>query len=278
MKKRYMLATLLLLAGTAVAGKKQEAKKHIDKATAFHKDGKFAEALVELDAAYKLDPKPDLLFAIGQVHSKLGDCDKATEYFKKFGKAKKSKQIDKVVDEAIASCTPAAPPDALIAPASNPTPTPTPEPTPTPTPTPTPEPTPTPTLTPTPEPTPTLTPTPTPTPIAQPHRRHWYQDKIGDALVGVGLVASVGAIIEYSSATSDLDAAEKAPNIDGYHSNVNSAHDARTISVVLGVGGVALIAGGVIHYVVSGKGGGEQPAVTAAPLPGGAVFTYSRGF
>ena len=85
---RTALAALALLAGSAAAGpKQQEAKRHIDKATKLHKDGKFADALVELDAAYKLDPKPDLLFAIGQIHSKLGQCTEATDYFQKFGKA-----------------------------------------------------------------------------------------------------------------------------------------------------------------------------------------------
>src|SRR5512135_3446295 len=113
---RYALASLALLAGSAVAGPKQEAKKHVDKATKLHKEGKFAEALVELQAAYKLEPKQtDLLFAIGQVHSKLGQCTEATEYFQKFGKAKHSKQVDAVVDEAIKACKPAdAAPDALV--------------------------------------------------------------------------------------------------------------------------------------------------------------------
>src|SRR5205085_516015 len=77
-------------------------------------------------------------------------------------------------------------------------------------------------------------PPPPPAPIAH---HHWYQDKIGDALVVVGAGAFIGGLIEYHAATSDLDDAEHAPSISGYDSKVSSAHGARTVSVVLGVGG-----------------------------------------
>src|SRR5438132_6705531 len=109
MTKTTIALFVLAASAPALAGPKQEAKKHVDKATKLHKEGKFADALVELNAAYKLDPKPDLLFAIGQMHSKLGQCTEATESFQKFGKAKHDKQVDQVVDEAIKACKPPEP-------------------------------------------------------------------------------------------------------------------------------------------------------------------------
>jgi tetratricopeptide (TPR) repeat protein len=273
---RTLIATLALVAGTANAGPKQkEAKKHIDKATKLHADGKYDEALVELQAAYKLDPKPDLLFAIGQVHAKLGQCNEATENFKKFAKAKKKKEIEAVVEEAIKECKPADAP-----PPPEPTPTPTPTPTPSVTTSPTPEPTPTPTPTPEPTPPPDLTPAPAPIvqqpPPPPPSAHHWYQDKVGDALVVGGAVGIIGGIVEYQAAKSDLDSAESATSLAGYRSQVDSAHSARTVSVVLGVGGLVLVGGGVIHYVISGRA--EPSGVAAAPTKGGAMITWSGGF
>jgi hypothetical protein len=274
---RYLLATLALVAGTAAAGpKQQQAKKHIEKATQLHGEGKFDEALVELNAAYKLDPKPDLLFAIGQVHSKMGHCTEAAEYFHKFAKAKKKKDIDNVVEEAIKECHPA---DAVMAPTPTPEPTPTPTPNVTPSPTPTPEPTPTPTPTP---PPPDLTPTPAPIveqppPPPPPSTHHFYQDKLGDALVIIGVGAIAVGVIEYQAAKGNLDDAEKAPTLADYNSKLDSAHSARTASVVLGVGGIVLVGGGVIHYMMTGKSG-ETSGVAAAPTRGGALITWSGGF
>src|SRR5436309_378321 len=84
-----LLLALTLVSVNALAGPKhKEAKRHVDRATKLHKEGKFEDALVELNAAYKLDPQVDLLFAIGQMHSKLGQCDDAATAFKGFAKKK----------------------------------------------------------------------------------------------------------------------------------------------------------------------------------------------
>jgi outer membrane biosynthesis protein TonB len=141
---------------------------------------------------------------------------------------------------------------------------------------------------PAPPPTPPPTPPPEPTPpspivvapppvVPPPARHHWYQDKIGDAMVGIGGLAIIGGIIEYSSATSDLDSAEKASTISGYDSKLDEAHSARTMSLAFGIGGVVLVGGGIIHYMVTGHSA-EQPAVSAAPTRGGALITWSGGF
>jgi len=104
----HLLLAISLVSATAFAGHKQDAKKHVDKAMKAHAEGKFDVALTELRAAYKLDPQADLLYAMGQVYSKLGRCTDATESFEKFRKAKKNDAtIGKVVDEAIAACKPA---------------------------------------------------------------------------------------------------------------------------------------------------------------------------
>jgi len=282
------IATVAVTAPLALAGPKQEAKKHVAKATQLHKDGKFDEALVELQAAYKLDPKPDLLFAIAQVYAKLGDCQSATEYFEKFGKAnKKSKQIQGVVKEAIAACQP-------IEKAPEPAPPPAPPPTPAeqkpdqdspfaggaaekqppePTPTPTPEPTP--------------SPTPTPAPgggsldahaSVTTHSRPFYTDKLGDVLFLGGVAGTVVGFLMYSGAKSELDSAEASATLADYQNHIDTAHSKRTESVIFfGVGG-ALLVGGILRYTMHHRHDGET-RVGVAPTPhGGGVVTWMGRF
>ena len=283
MTRAISIAFVLALASPAVAGPKQEAKKHVDKATKLHADGKYADALVELKAAYKLDPQPDLLYAIGQVYSKLGDCKEATSHFKQFGaKKKKDKQVQHVVEEAIAACKPAEaaepppPPPPAPPPPEPPPPAPAPAEPPPPAPPPPAPPAPPPPASPV-EPAPRPEPPHAlqePPPPAAAHR-HFYQDKLGDALVIAGAGAAIWGIFEYRGALSDLDSAEKAPSIAQYNSLVDDAHSARTISVVLFAAGAVLIGGGVAHYVI---GGHDESAVAAVPMRGGGLVTWSGGF
>ncbi len=90
----------------------EDAKAHVARATQAHKDGRYDDARVELEAAYALTPKPELLYALGQVHAKLGRCGDATAYFQRFVATQHDPQVAKVVDQAIAACKPAAPPPA----------------------------------------------------------------------------------------------------------------------------------------------------------------------
>src|SRR6185312_4645276 len=128
---------LVVSASTVLAAPKpkEEAKRRIDRAAALHKEGKYDDALAELEAAYKLDPQVDLLFAIGQVYAKLGRCDEARGEFEQFAAKKKTKQASQIVEQAIAACIPKAPPVPPPVEAA-PAPTPAPEPTPAPAPTP----------------------------------------------------------------------------------------------------------------------------------------------
>src|SRR5437867_9257716 len=74
----------LFAPATALAGDKEDARAHVARATQAHKEARFEDALVELEAAYQLDPKPDLLYAIGQVDAKLGRCDEAIDHYRRF--------------------------------------------------------------------------------------------------------------------------------------------------------------------------------------------------
>ncbi|MGE5185589.1 MAG: tetratricopeptide repeat protein [Acidobacteriota bacterium] len=80
-----LVAALLLAATTA------RAEDHIDpptdrlaRARAAYDRGDFVHARDELLAAYQLDPRPALLFALGQVELNLGHYQQAIAYYERF--------------------------------------------------------------------------------------------------------------------------------------------------------------------------------------------------
>ena len=84
---RKLLAITVCLAvstTSAFADSATEAKQHYELASAAHKAGKFRDALNELMLAYALEPKPELLYAIAQVHVKLGQCPQAITFYERF--------------------------------------------------------------------------------------------------------------------------------------------------------------------------------------------------
>jgi hypothetical protein len=276
-----LFVVLLLAPGSAFAGKKEEAKAHITKATKAHKEGHFEEARVELEAAYALDPNPDLLYALGQVSAKLGKCGEATTYFKRFGATQKDPKVAKVVDQAVAACKPASEPAANPSPSSGTAPS-----------SDTPPPPPDRSTPPGDKPSPSMDKPPPVAPRSQPfapaatapvatgQRSPWYKDKLGDGLVLGGIVATVIGIVEYSGALSDLDTAENrmsTTTLARYNELVDSAHGKRTASIVLFGAGGALITGGIVHYVLHGRTT-ESHAIGVAPARGGGVVSYEGSF
>jgi tetratricopeptide (TPR) repeat protein len=211
--KHLLVIALLALPVVAFAGpkEKEEAQKHVTKATEAHQAGKYDVALTELQAAYALDPQPDLLYAIGQVHVKLGKCDEAVASYEKFLATNPPKDAATSAKEAIDTCKAQAAP-------------PPPEPTP-----------------------PPPEPTPPPAPPPQPEGAKF--DKVGSAIIGAGVVSMVVGIVFYSSAVSTLDDAEMAATYNEHDDLVGSAQTKRNVSLVFGGLGVAAVGVGVWHYM-----------------------------
>jgi tetratricopeptide (TPR) repeat protein len=306
-QRALVVAALAIAPATAFAGRKDDAKAHVAKATRAHTDGRFDDARVELEAAYALDPRPDLLYALGQVHAKLGNCVEAKRYFKRFVAGQSDPQIARIVDQAIAACKPATvpepqppspsvseripepdrppadrPPEDSSPPSSGP-------------------PSDRPARPSSPPPSTDLPPpgsppaqdrlsaaTRHPSPFARTRtaraeaapRRPWYTDALGDALVLGGVAATVVGLVEYRSALSDLDAAEdhaSTTSLARYHELVDDARGKRTTSIVLVGAGGALIAAGIVRYVLR-EDRTEVRTVGVAPARGGGVVTYEGSF
>jgi tetratricopeptide (TPR) repeat protein len=84
----------------------------LERATALHAAGKYAEALPELQLAYALDPQPDLLYAIGQVEVKLGHCPRAVLFYERFLATSPPAGPASAATEAIETCRTRPPPPA----------------------------------------------------------------------------------------------------------------------------------------------------------------------
>ena len=258
---RTLLVFLLLAPAAAHADAKSEAKAHIDKATTFHGEGKFKEALEQLTLAYALDPKPELLYAIGQVHVQLGNCTQAISFYERFLSTKPAAGPTAAAKEAIQTCKNAPPPEV--------------------------KPDPEPEVKPEVKPDPVPVKDPEPMPQQPPRNEEptsggkpWYKDVIGGALVGSGIVAGVLGVVFYQQMNGKLDDAEdrnKAPTIDAHNKLRDEASSKRTLAIGFGVGGVALIGAGVARYMLRDNGErGNKVAIT--PTSDGGLITVMGRF
>ena len=262
--QRLVVIALAIAPAAALAGNKDDARSHVAKATRAHKDGRYAEARVELAAAYALDPRPDLLYALGQVEAKLGNCRDAINHYRRFAATQSDPQVVRVVDQAIAACKSPESADAADPATTARTSRPS---------------TPAPGGAPSEAAAANAAAAPVaPSPVGA-QRSPWYRDSVGDALVAGGVIAALVGLVEYRSALSDVDAAGdrgSTTTLDRYHELVDSAHRKRTMSIVLAGAGSALIGAGIVRFVLHREA--TEVRVGVAPAHGGGMVTYAGSF
>jgi tetratricopeptide (TPR) repeat protein len=78
------LAITALLVATPAAADPDTVDDHLAKVRALYDKGDFARARDELLAAYRVEPRPELLFALGQVELNLGHFRAAIERYEQF--------------------------------------------------------------------------------------------------------------------------------------------------------------------------------------------------
>jgi tetratricopeptide (TPR) repeat protein len=249
---RAMAAAAALLAtpGLAAADAKAEARPHIERASSLHAAGKYSEALKELTLAYALDPQPQLLYAIAQVHVKLGDCDSAIAFYQRFLSTNPDASDAAIARQAIARCASQIPRSAEPSPPVEPRVQPR-------------------------SVEPAAPPEPAPAPAATapdaPHGHDW----LGWTLTTAGVAAGIGGGLVYLDAVSTRNSADHAPSYTDYANRIHDAHDKQTISLVVFGGAAALAAGGLIHLVLHDSG---EHSVAIIPARGGAVAAWAARF
>lgn len=278
------VALALAAPGIADAAPKQNAKVHLDRATKAHKAGDLDKALTELQAAYAIDPQPQILYALGQIYTKLGRCSEASDAYLRFLALAKDTDAStaQVVKQAIEACKPSGgaggaggttpPKEPATPPAS---------------------------ATDTEEPPPGMgQPAPAkPAQAAPPKQvalqrdpgaqqpppeeprgtKPWYRDVLGDVLVVGGVTSLVLGGLAYRAARIDLDNAEQAMSHDRYDELVDAGKTKRLVGVAFAGGGAVLITAGVLRFALRDKHT-EVRRVGLAPARGGGLLTWTRSF
>src|SRR6516162_8738898 len=81
----FALALSLALAAPAGAqSMKKGAKAYFEKGASEYNLGHFAEAIVQFEKAYEIDPAPILLFNIGQCHRQTGNKERAAFFYRRY--------------------------------------------------------------------------------------------------------------------------------------------------------------------------------------------------
>jgi tetratricopeptide (TPR) repeat protein len=253
--------------GTAPA-----ARPFLDAGAAAYRAGDYETAARELERAYRIDPKPAVLYALAQALRQGGRCPEAITAYRRYLATGPNDAQATAAKNGITLCERAG--------ASTPTPTPTPV-----------EPPPDgsgdtgagagdgdkPPGSPEAGPSPTATPAPgsaSGAPIDAPRPRRWYADPLGGALVAGGAASlAVGAVFLVRSSGS-RDAADEAVFRDDFVELLDTATRQRRIGIV-GLGlGAALVAGGVVRYVTL-RGRDDLPRA-ALVVGAGAIAVRGR--
>lgn len=248
----------------ADANPKQEAKEHIERATKAHKAGDLEKALKELLAAYGLDPQPQLLYAIGQIHTKLGQCSDASDAYLRFLASGTDARTAQVVKQAIDACKPAATAEPAPDTEEPPLPAGKAEP-----------------AKPPPAPPPKqaaearLPEAPPPPPPGG--GTPWYRDVLGGVLVLGGLTSIALGGLAYRAAVTDLDTAEAAPDHQQYTKLIEGAETKRLAGVALVSGGVVFVTAGILRFMLRDNRA-ESRRVGIAPARSGGLVTWTRSF
>lgn len=227
------LASISLLLGLTTFARAdspvEQAKAHLAVAQRMFAVQQYDKAIVELQQAYVLDPKPEYLYAIAQAFRLAGDCTKAIRAYEQYLKtnpvaaeaAKARANIERCKTEPPPPNAPPPPPDpppAVVVPPPPPVP---------------------------------------PPPAREPDTASWTRDYFGHALVGGGVVLGVVGTAMFVGGGSTIDSINSSPTYDIYASR-QADLDGAKLRQRLGVGamitGGLLVLGGVVHYRISSGG------------------------
>jgi len=95
---KWLVIAALLVATRAGA---ETVDDHLAKVRELYDAGDFIHARDELLAAYQLEARPDLLFALGQVELNLGHFEKAIDYYEQFIATAPSAEQAALAEQAI---------------------------------------------------------------------------------------------------------------------------------------------------------------------------------
>jgi hypothetical protein len=217
-------------ASTAAADEASPATAVYQRGVAAYGAHDYEAAVTLFKDAYALDPRPEVLFAWAQAERLSGDCESAIALYKKFLDGNPPPVQAEAAKIPLERCERSLPPKVVESPPPAPAP---------------------------PQPPPAIVAAPPPPPPPAPRR--FYQDALGDTLVGAGVVAAAVGVGLLASAGSP----DGAATWEEFQSRHDSAvARTRAGAIVAGVG-AALVVGGVTRWVIWSGGGGETGVAVA---------------
>jgi tetratricopeptide (TPR) repeat protein len=269
-----VIIAIACCARLALADDAAKAAEHVAAAKKAFAAGKYADAIGEFRAANTLAPDPKIVYAIAQAQRMAGDCAAAIVSYDEFIQASTDKKLVEFSKANIARCKEqlakdkkARPSDPVMtAPPENPS-----------------EPVepgvdvrePPKMIAPPPKPvepaTPVAKPVESKVPLP-PESRPWTRDWLGHALVAGGVGVGVAGTIVWLGGRADAQALNDAKDNQTFLGKRGAASSALTkqrVGIAMGLGGVALVAGGILHYKLGGK---HEAHVAIAPATGGGTL------
>jgi len=223
--KKLAFAFVVAFASRAHA---ETADELVKKAKAHFDVQEYTAAEAELKEAYKLDPKPQILYALAQAQRMANECDRAIVSYQNFLRTNPPDDQAKLAQDNIDRCK------------AEPKPTPKPD-----------------------EP---RQPAPPPPPAV--HGVTWSHNWAGHALVIGGALAAGAGTYFALQGQSKIDSINSAMFYDEYlarSKDASSAKSERTLGLVTaGVGG-ALIVAGIVTYIVRSPSKESSPTVSIGP-------------
>ena len=224
------------------------ARRHLERGMGHYNQKDYDKALVELKKGQNIDPRPEFLYALGQVYRAKGNCAEALKYYEAFietapppQQAEAARRNTERCKELLAPPKPESPPAPL---------------------------------------SPVVAPPPTvaePPPLAL--QRPWYRNWTAHALVAGGVVTLVTGVVVWQQGRLVIDRAWAATTYESYEArarDLSSANAMQKSGVVLMAASGALFVAGALMYVLYRPT--ERRGIAAYAGPGGALLTAWGSF
>ncbi|MDQ3338487.1 MAG: hypothetical protein M4D80_25245 [Myxococcota bacterium] len=213
------------------------------KAIEAYKAGKYDEAVGLLEAAYNVEPKPEILFALAQAERLSGQCDKAIVHYRELLTKTTELATAKAVQNNLALCPGGEPPPPKEAPPKSDSKE-------------------------TPEPRIDVVQGPTRTVVVK------KSDPLAIGLLAGGALSGGFAVGMLLRSMSTRDDAASARTLDDANELHDRADRDRLIAIVAGGVGAVAIGFAVFRFARGGKPAATEVAVT--PTSGGSMFVLSK--
>src|SRR6476660_9887663 len=102
---RIAIIALVIAVASPAFAQKSRANELVKQAKTHFEVQEYAEAEAELKEAYKIDPRPEIMYALAQAQRMNGECDKAIISYKNFLRSNPAETQRKLAEDNIATCS-----------------------------------------------------------------------------------------------------------------------------------------------------------------------------